>query len=78
MFVDRNVRPIDDKDEILRNESINRFFDEMEAKDVDAVILPPMVELALVGAGELDNQKLPVIPLYTTYLEDHVCKYTLV
>jgi len=76
LYVDRNVRPIDDKWAEYRWERMELFFDAMKDKKVDVVIVPPMVECTVMN-GEYDPS-VKVLPLFTTYLENSAFKHSLV
>lgn len=75
LVIDRNVWPIDDKWSDLRQHSLDQFFATAKENACDAVILPPMVELAL--SQNDTSTPLPVVPLYSEYVRK-VVEHSLV
>lgn len=78
IFCDWQMRPRGDKNSKLRADRVMRALTYMEGK-VDAVIVPPSIELQMLQNVAWAQQKHPVIlPLFTTYLQEFVFTYSIV
>lgn len=79
VFLDRSYRPWGDKDAGLREKRVLHGVQCLAKQGVTHVILPPMLECAwLWSLPEQWPAGIIIVPLYQTYLQEHVLPGSLI
>lgn len=81
IYLDSENAPYGDKNFSTALSKAKAGFARLKDQGADVIILPPLYELALLAefsTSEQKEEKSLIFPLFQTYMQDYVFKYSLV